>query len=288
MPIEKRPFGRTGHDSSAVIFGAAALWECDQSTADRVLDLLLEYGVNHIDVAPAYGDAEFRVGPWMREHRKDFFLATKTRCRDKAGAWDDLKRSLDRLQTDQIDLLQLHALIHPDDWDQAMGPDGALEALVEAREQGLIRFIGVTGHGWNVAAMHRRSLARFAFDSVLMPWNWFCANHRAYPADFEKTRAVCAEQKVALQTIKAIARGPWAAGANKNRLPWYQPLEDAQDIRTAVHWVLAEPELFLNSVGDLDLLPHVLDAAADLGARPGDAEMQALQERAGLASIFGI
>ncbi len=288
MSIEKRPFGNTGHNSSAVIFGAAALWECDQSTADGVLEQLFQYGVNHIDVAPAYGDAELRVGSWMRNHRKDFFLATKVRARDKTGAWESLKRSLDRLQTDQVDLFQLHALVHPDEWDQALGPDGALEALLEARDQGLIRFIGVTGHGWNVAAMHRRSLERFAFDSVLMPWNWFCARHRTYPPEFEATRALCAERRVAVQTIKAIARGPWAAGANKNRLPWYQPLEDPQDIRTAVHWVLAEPDLFLNSVGDPALLPHVLKAAAHPGAKPDDTAMQSLQDRAGLASIFGI
>jgi aryl-alcohol dehydrogenase-like predicted oxidoreductase len=288
MPIEKRSFGNTGHISSAVIFGAAALWECDQHSADQVLDQLLNYGVNHIDVAPAYGDAELRVGHWMRNHREDFFLATKVRARDKAGAWESLNRSLERLQTDRIDLLQLHALIHPDDWDQALGPDGALEALVEARDQDLIRFIGVTGHGWHVAAMHKRSLDRFAFDSVLMPWNWFCAHHRSYPTEFENTRAICAQRNVAVQTIKAIARGPWAAGANKNRLPWYQPLEEAQDIRTAVHWVLSEPDLFLNSVGDLDLLPHVLKAAAESIVKPDEAAMNSLQERAGLASIFGI
>ena len=288
MPIEKRPFGRTGHESSAVIFGAAALWECDQASADGVLDLLLEHGINHIDVAPAYGTAEYRIGPWMDRHRDDFFLATKTRARDYAGAWDDLKRSLDRMHTDQIDLWQLHALIHPDDWDQAMGPEGVLEAAEEAREQGLIRFIGVTGHGWNVAAMHRRSLDRFAFDSVLMPWNWFCAHHRTYPPDFHTTRQICRDRGVAVQTIKGIARGPWAAGANKNRLPWYQPLENPEDIRTAVHWVLAEPDLFLNSVGDLDLLPHVLEAAANMGPKPDEAAMEALQDRAGLASIFGI
>lgn len=288
MPIEKRPFGSTGHDSSAVIFGAAALWECDQATADRVLDLLLEHEINHIDVAPAYGTAEQRVGPWMDRHRKDFFLATKTRARDKAGALEDLHRSLDRMQTDQIDLWQLHALIHPDDWDQAMDSDGVLEAALEAQQQGLIRFIGVTGHGWNVAAMHRRSLDRHRFDSVLMPWNWFCAHHRTYPPDFQKTRAMCRDRGVAVQTIKAIARGPWAAGADKTRLPWYQPLEDPQDIRTAVQWVLAEEDLFLNSVGDIDLLPHVLAAAADMGSGPDMAAMTALQDRAGLASIFGI
>ena len=288
MPIPKRPFGRTGHDSSAVIFGAAALWDCDQSAADRVLDLLLRHGVNHIDVAPAYGTAEYRIGPWMDRHRADFFLATKTRARDKAGALEDLHRSLDRMRTDCIDLWQLHALIHPDDWDTAFAPDGVLEAALEARDQGLIRFIGVTGHGWTVAAMHRRSLQQFAFDSVLMPWNWFCAHHRTYPPEFQATRALCAERGVAVQTIKAIARGPWAAGAPKTRLPWYQPLEDPADIRTAVQWVLAEQDLFLNSVGDIDLLPHVLTAAADPAPKPGPADMQALNEKAGLASIFGI
>lgn len=288
MPIEKRPFGATGHESSAVIFGAAALWEEDQATADRVLDLLLEFGINHIDVAPRYGDAELRVGPWMDRHRGDFFLATKTYERGYRAARDSIRRSLERLRTDHMDLMQLHALIHPDQWDQAMGADGALEAVVEAREQGLVRFIGVTGHGWNVAAMHRRSLERFDFDAVLMPWNWHCANHATYGPDFHQTLAICRQKNVAVQTIKGIARGPWAAGATKTRTTWYQPLENETDISEAVHWVLAEPGIFLNSVGDVDLLPAVLRAAADCGPRPDDAAMAAMGERTGLASIFGI
>src|SRR5881409_2976083 len=158
--IPRRPFGRTGHLSSATLFGGAALARASQDDADRTLDVLLRFGVNHIDTAARYGDSELRVGPWMAHHRKDFFLATKTGSRSAGEAREDIHRSLERLRVDHVDLIQLHSLWHPDDWDQAMGPDGALEAAVAAREQGLARFIGVTGHGWTIAAMHRRSLAR--------------------------------------------------------------------------------------------------------------------------------
>jgi aryl-alcohol dehydrogenase-like predicted oxidoreductase len=288
MAIEKRRFGRSGHQSSAVIFGAAALGRVDQATADRVLDLLLEFGVNHIDTAPSYGESELRVGPWMDRHRGDFFLATKTGARDYQGAREEIHRSLERLRTDRVDLLQLHALTHPDEWDRALGSGGALEAAVEARAEGLVRHIGVTGHGWSAAAMHRRSLERFDFDSVLMPWNWLAAQHETYGDDFAATRALCRERGLAVQTIKAIARGPWAAGAVPDRTTWYQPLDDEADIRQAVHWVLAEPELFLNSVGDVGLLPAVLRAADALGPAPGEAAMAELGERSGLASIFGL
>ena len=286
--IEKRPFGSTGHMSSAVIFGAAALKQADQATADRVLDLLLEHEINHIDVAASYGDAELRVGPWMDHHRSDFFLATKTGERDCAGARAEIHRSLERLRTDHVDLLQLHSLSHPDEWEQALGPGGALEAVIEARDAGLVRFIGVTGHGWTIAAMHKRSLERFAFDSVLMPWNWHCAQHATYAPDFEATAALCAERGIAVQTIKAIARGPWAAAANRNHTTWYQPLEDEDAIRTAVQWVLDRPGIFLNSVGDVSLLPAVLRAASGSHARISDAAMADLSQRAGLSSIFGL
>ena len=242
MTIEKRPFGRTGHMSSAVLFGGAALGAADQATADRVLDLLLEFGVNHIDTAADYGDSELRIGPWMERHRDDFFLATKTGQRDYAGAKAEIQRSLERLRTDHVDLLQLHSLAHPEEWEQALSPGGALDAAVEAREEGLVRAIGVTGHGWTIAVMHRRALERFDFDSVLMPWNWFAAHHATYAADFAATRAVCRERNVAMQTIKAIARGPWAAGAQRSHTTWYEPLAGEEDIRQAVHWVLAQPD----------------------------------------------
>ena len=288
MTIQKRTFGRTGHESSAVLFGAASLAQVDQATADRVLDLLFAHGINHIDVAASYGDAELRVGPWMDRYRDEFFLATKTGKRDRAGAYAEIRRSLDRLRTDHVDLIQLHALVHPDEWEQALSPGGALEAAIQAREEGLARFIGVTGHGWNVAVMHKRSLERFDFDSILLPWNWYAARHETYGRDFEETVNICAERNVAVQTIKSIARGPWAAGVKPNATTWYQPLENEEDIRAAVHWVLGRPGIFLNSVGDVDLLPAVLRAADDLAAPPGDAFMAGLSDRVGLASIFGI
>lgn len=288
MTIKKRPFGSTGQMSSEVIFGGAALWDENQDIADRVCDLLLEYGINHIDTAPRYGDSELRIGPWMDRHREDFFLATKTAERDYAGARESIHRSLDRLRTDYIDLLQLHALFHPDEWERALSPGGALEAVVEAREQGLVRFIGVTGHGWTVAAMHRRALDRFAFDSVLLPWNWFAANHAMYGPDFVKTKALCEARGVAVQTIKSCARGAWAAGASKTHTTWYEPLSVEEDIRTAVGWVLGQPGLFLVSTGDVEVLPKLLRAAATRDGKPNDETMEALAERAGLASIFGI
>jgi len=290
MAIEKRRFGRTGHMSTAILFGGAALWTLDKSRADRALDLLLEYGINHIDTAASYGESERNVGPWMDSHRDDFFLATKTGDRDYEGAKASIQRSLERLRTDHVDLIQLHALIHPEEWDQALSPGGALEACIEAREQGLARYIGVTGHGWNVAVMHKRSLEKFDFDSILLPWNWFCAHHETYGPDFEATVALAQEKDVAVQTIKSIARGPWAAGADQNRSTWYQPLEHEADILQAVQWVLARPGVFVNSVGDLDLLPAVLRAAdtAEAEPVPDDATMAALSERMGLSSIFGL
>ncbi|MBV8220047.1 MAG: aldo/keto reductase [Solirubrobacterales bacterium] len=288
MAIEKRVFGRTGHRSSAVIFGGAALARVDQGVADRVLDLLLRYDIDHIDTAASYGDSELRIGPWMDRHRSRFFLASKTGDRDHKGAKDSIRRSLERLRTDRLDLIQLHALIHPDEWEKALGPGGALEACIEAREESLVRYIGVTGHGWNVAAMHRRSLERFDFDSILLPWNWFASQHRTYAPDFERTLALGKERNIAVQTIKGVARGPWAAGAARNRTTWYQPLEAMADIRPAVHWVLSRPGVFLLSAGDVELLPTVLEAASETVDKPTDAVMAELSQRTGLASIFGI
>ncbi|MCB1972624.1 MAG: aldo/keto reductase [Geminicoccaceae bacterium] len=277
--------------SSCVLFGGAALKDVDQSVADRVLDLLLEHGVNHIDTAASYGDSELRIGPWMDRHRDDFFLATKTGDRSYKGARDSIGRSLERLRTDHVDLIQLHALIHPDEWDEAMGEGGALEACVEAREQGLVRYIGVTGHGWNVAAMHRRSLLRFDFDSILLPYNWFTAHHGTYARDFEDVVALAERRDVAVQTIKSIARGPWSAIMERRRATWYEPLEEEEDIGVAVKWVLGRPGVFLNSVGDVDLLPAVLRAASgsdEPEAMPDNAVMAEMSQRMGLSSIFGL
>ena len=178
--------------------------------------------------------------------------------------------------------------LHPDEWDQVFSPGGALEAAIEAREAGLTRFIGVTGHGWTIAAMHLRSLERFDFDAVLLPWNWVAARHETYAPDFAAVAALCAQRNVALQTIKGIARGPWAAGMERSHRTWYQPLEDEDDIRLAVDWVLGRPGFFLNSTGDINVLPTILRAAAERREAPDDAVMEALAKRTGMASIFGL
>ena len=285
--IERRPFGRTGHVSTATLFGGAALARASQADADRTLDLLLRYGVNHIDTAARYGDSELRIGPWMARHRKDFFLATKTGERSAPAARDGIHRSLERLRVDHVDLIQLHSLGHPDDWEQALGPGGALEAAIEARAQGLARFIGVTGHGWTIAAMHKRSLARFDFDSVLLPYNVFMAQNERYRQTFEEVIGICRERNVAVQVIKSIARGPWAT-ADRTHSTWYQPLEEQTDIDRAVHWALGLPGVFLNTAGDLTLLPRVLDAASRFERRPPDDEMAAMLDGRRMTSLFGL
>ena len=285
--IERRPFGRTGHASSVTLFGGAALARASQAEADRALELLLRHGVNHLDTAARYGDSELRIGAWMVQHRKDFFLATKTGSRTAREAREDIHRSLERLRVDRVDLIQLHSLAHPDDWDQAMGPGGALEAAVQAREEGLVRFIGVTGHGWTIAAMHRRSLARFDFDSVLLPYNFFMAQDARYRAAFDELLALCRARNVAVQIIKTIARGPWAT-AERTHATWYQPLEAQADIDRAIHWALGVPGVHLNTVGDLTLLPKVLDAAARFERRPPDDAMAAVAQSQRLTSLFGL
>src|SRR5262245_39326801 len=207
--IDKQPFGRTGHLSTRALFGAAALSSVTQDEADRTLELLLGYGVNHFDTAASYGESELRIGPWMGRYRDQIFLATKTGKRTYAEARDEIHRSLDRLRVDKVDLLQLHNLVDPQEWETAMGPGGALEAAVEARDQGLTRFIGVTGHGVTIAQMHRRSLERFDFDSVLLPYSFVLMQNSQYAADFEALLAICRERNVAVQTIKSIVRAPW-------------------------------------------------------------------------------
>jgi aryl-alcohol dehydrogenase-like predicted oxidoreductase len=273
--------------STVTLFGAAALARVSQDEADRALEVLLRHGVNHIDTAARYGDSELRIGPWMSRHRRDFFLATKTGSRSAREARDDIHRSLERLRVDHVDLIQLHSLGHPDDWDQAMGPGGALEAAIEARTQGLARFIGVTGHGWSIPAMHRRSLARFDFDSVLMPYNVFFARNERYRQTFEEVLAICRERNVAVQVIKSIARGPWAT-SDRTHATWYQPLEAQADIDRAMHWAMGVPGVHLNTAGDLTLLPRILDAAGRFERRPSDEEMTTMLDATRMTSLFGL
>ena len=283
--IAKAPFGNTGHESTRTLFGAAALGSLSQAEADPTLELLLEHDINHIDTAASYGDAELRLAPWLAQHRDRFFVATKTGQRDRAGAREEIRRSLDRLGVDRVDLLQLHNLVDVIEWETALREGGALEAAVEARDEGLVRFIGVTGHGLTVARMHIRSLARFPFDSVLLPYSYVQMRDARYASDFEALAALCVDRGVAMQTIKAITLAPWD-GRKQTSATWYEPLREQDDIDLAVHWVLGRPGVFLNTVGDVTLLPKVLDAASRYESRPSDETMDELAARRNLVPLF--
>ena len=285
MAIAKDAFGRSGHQSSRVIFGAAALSSVTQEVADRTLEVLLRHGINHIDVAASYGDAELRIRPWLQSESGRFFVATKTGARSAQGAREDLHRSLDRLGVDHVDLWQLHNLADPIEWDTALSPGGAIEAAVEAREQGLVRWIGVTGHGSQIAANHRRSVARFDFDSVLLPYNFVTMRLPYYAENFDALVATCAERRIAVQTIKSIALRPWL-GRERTQSTWYEPLTVTEDIERAVWWVLGRPGVFLNTAGDVNLLPQVLEAASRLEKRPTDSEMTAMVDRSQAQPLF--
>jgi aryl-alcohol dehydrogenase-like predicted oxidoreductase len=283
--MDTAPFGRTGHHSTRVIFGAAALGAMRQEKADQILDVLLEYGINHIDTAALYGDSELRIGPWMARHRDRFFLATKTGDRTFAGARDSVHRSLERLRVAAVDMIQLHNLVDETEWQTALGPGGALEALVEARAQGLVRFIGVTGHGTRVAAMHRRSLERFAFDSILLPYSFVMMQTPGYAAEFETVLSLCQARGVAVQTIKSVARRRWQDDTQR-RFSWYEPLKEPAAIRRAVHFALSRPGLFLNSSSDATILRHILDAATGIGAAPPATELEADAARFAMQPLF--
>jgi len=285
--IPRAPFGRTGHTSPRAIFGAAALSRVTQPEADRALDALIAHGVDHLDVAASYGDAELRLAPWIaREGRDRFFVATKTGQRTYAGARDEIRLSLERLGVRHLDLIQLHNLVADEDWETAFSYGGALRAAIEARDAGVVRFIGVTGHGVNAPLQHRRSLDRFPFDSVLFPYNYTQMAGAAYAADAEELIRTCEARGVAMQTIKAITLGPWHGDRPTTPTTWYEPLTEQADIDLAVRWVLARPGLFLNTVGDLGLLPKVLDAASRGGPKPTEAEMRALVERRAMTPFF--
>jgi aryl-alcohol dehydrogenase-like predicted oxidoreductase len=283
--IPKAEFGRTGHKSTRVVFGAAALSSVSQKVADETLEVLLRYGVNHIDTAASYGDSEVRIASWLKREPGRFFLATKGDKRDEKGAREEIHRSLDRLGVDQVDLWQIHALADPIEWDQALSPGGALDAALTARAEGLIKWIGVTGHGAQIAATHRRSLARFDFDSVLMPYNYITMQSAYYRENFEAVLKTCSERNVAVQTIKSIAMRPWM-DRDHTRTTWYQPLESPDDIDLAVWWAMSRSGIFLNSVGDVDLLPLVFDAATRFHQMPEKGEMEALLERSHAEPLF--
>jgi len=284
--IDKAAFGRTGHDSSRVIFGAAALGGMRQDRADQVLDVLPEFGVNHIDTAAGYGESELRLAPWLRTHRDDVFLATKTGDRSGDAARASLERSLERMEVDHVDLIQLHNLVEDDEWETAFAPSGAVDALDRARNEGLTRFIGVTGHGLRIAGMHLRSLEQFDFDSVLLPCNFLLLRNAGYRAAFEQLLDVCAQRQVAVQTIKSVARRRWDDADDGPRFSWYKPVDDTDVLGRAVRFVLSKPQAFLNTSSDARLLRPTLEAASAGGPAPTDAELAADALAQGMQPLF--
>jgi predicted aldo/keto reductase-like oxidoreductase len=278
-------FGRTGHESTRTLFGAAAFWDMPQKDVDATMDLLLENGVNHVDTAASYGRSQELLGNWINRHGRPFFLATKTEQRTRQEAYDEIHRSLDLLHVSQVDLIQLHGLQEKADWQTAFGPGGVIEAVVQAREEGLVRFIGVTGHGVQLPEFHLRSLEQFDFDSVLLPYSYTMMQNPQYAQTFNKLLDVCKERNVAVQAIKTITRSPWN-DFKQNRNTWYRPLEDQADIDLAVHWALGNPQVFLNTAGDIHILPRILEAAHRFEKRPSNQEMQAMVERLKMEPLF--
>jgi len=276
--LPKLVFGRTGHLSTRTIFGAAALSDVTQAEADATMEVLLKYGVNHIDTAASYGESELRLGPWMARHRSEFFLASKTGDRTYKEAKESIHRSLERLRTDHLDLIQLHAVVEDSERETALGPGGALEAAVEARSQGLVRFIGITSHTLHAPVIHKRSLETFDFDSVLLPYNFMLMQNPSYAADFEALFTVAKSRNTAVQLIKTAQRRPWDESAHRFAATWYEPFTDEHALELSLHWALGREGAFVNTPGDIHLLPRVLEVAARFERAPAPGAMAAMLE----------
>ncbi|MBT8362222.1 MAG: aldo/keto reductase [Deltaproteobacteria bacterium] len=283
--IERRSFGNTGHMSSRAIFGSFSVGHAGQEEADHVLETILKYGINHIDTAPSYGDAEIILGNWMKQYRNHFFLATKIDKRSYIESKDQFYRSLDRLQTDHVDLLQIHNFTDVVYRELVMGPGGALEFLMEAQAAGLTRFIGITGHGAQTPLMHFQSLQRFDFNSVLLPCNYMMMQIPHYREHFDKLVRICKKNNIAVQTIKAAARGLWGK-KTRSHTTWYEPLNDQNSLDKAIHWVMGQTDAFLITTGDVKILPKFLAAVGNFVEPPSKDEMNTLVKEQGLVTLF--
>lgn len=267
--MERRRLGRTEHVSSVLAFGAAALWQVTEAEAEAAIELAIEHGVNHIDVAPTYGQAEMRLGPWLEKHHSQVYLACKTTERSKAGAWESMKRSLERLRVDHFDLFQFHGVNDLEALNVVLGPGGALEAVLEAREQKLVRHIGITGHR---PFVYVEAIQRFEFDTVLFPLNRVLAAHRNDYTDFSVLLDLTRQKDVGTIAIKAVAKRPWQ-GTMHMRRTWYEPFDQQADIDKCLWYTLSQGVTTAAMPGDLSLWPMVIDAAERY--RPLDEQEQA-------------
>lgn len=284
--IATQPFGRTNHHSTRTIFGAFALSNATPKESDEMLELIIDYGINHIDTAPSYGHSELRIGPWMKTHRDQFFLATKTEGRTYQSAMDELYQSLNRLNVEQVDLWQMHNIINQEQWETAMKPGGAIDALLEAKKRGLTKYIGITGHGLAAPRRHLQSLERYDFDTVLLPYNFVLMQNEQYAAEFNQLEKVCMERNVAIQTIKAIAKGKIPDHEKTHHNTWYAPIDENEGIQLAVNWVLGNENVFLNTAGDQYFLEKTLKVANQLTGKPNDASMHKSMIRNGVTPLF--
>jgi predicted aldo/keto reductase-like oxidoreductase len=278
--MEKRRFGRTGHESTVVIFGAFAVGPIGQKEADAVMEQVLAHGVNHIDVAPSYYDAELRLGPWLEKYRDRFFLGCKTQLRGKAEAREELHRSLERLRIDRFDLFQLHAVTTMDELEQCFAPGGSLQAIVEARDEGLTDYIGITSHGLQAPAVQLAALERFDFDSLLFTLNFKMWADEAYRRDVTRLLQVAEGRDLGTMVIKTWAKGPWGDQSPRYHT-WYEPFDDPVMVERAMRFNLSFPITGVISAGDARLLPMILDAAEELEPMFEDeqAELLATAER---------
>lgn len=284
----KRRLGRTQHQSSVILFGAASLGDVTQDVADQSIQFALDAGINHFDTAASYGDAELRMGPWMKEIRKDIFLATKTGDRDRDSAWRSIERSLERLQVDNVDLIQLHAVTSFEELDLCTGNGGALEAAIQAKEQGLVKHIGITGHGHIAPRVHLEALRRYDFDTVLTPYNFVLYNNPAYRADFDELAAETERKDLGLMNIKTVAKGEWPSQDAQRYATWYEPFDDQAYIDRCVAFVLSRPEITgLASAGDVRLLPKIVDALNRFQPMTAEAQAELMSHAQEFGSPFG-
>lgn len=283
--METRRFGRTGHTSTVAVFGAAAFWEISQEDADRVMESVIAAGINHIDVAPSYGQAEIRIGPWMPRERSRFFLGCKTGERTREGAWNEMQASLKRLQTETFDLYQFHAVTTMEELDQITMKGGALEAFEKARQEGFTKYIGITGHGVNAPRIYLEALRRFDFDSVMFPLNFVQMANPEFRKSAEELIATCNARDVGLLIIKSITKAPWG-DRQHTATTWYEPFDQREQIQPAVNFVLSHEVTGLCTAGDTRVLPLVIDACENFSRLSRDEMETMIQSGTQFEALF--
>lgn len=286
--LEKQEFGRTGHMSTRLLFGAAAFYNTtDPDVVKKTMDLVDEAGINHIDTAKSYGESQRMLGPWLKHNRKKVFLATKTENRTYKEGLEDIQKSLDLLQVDSVDLWQMHCLAEPEEWEKAKDEEkGVIRAFREAKEKGLVKYLGVTSHGMKAPSVLYNALQYYPFDSVLVPWNWSMMQDERYKTDFFRLSDACRESRTALQIIKTVCRGPWPEGTEPKLNTWYEPMTEQEDIDTAISWAMNLSHAFINSAAEISLLEKIIRAAGENRRSVNDEEMALRAEKMGMKNLF--